>query len=732
MKLRNDLSASDTNKLWLVYLDMVDILHMNLTAERTGNWELYLHSCRCMLPYFAATGHNNYTKSLYWFLQEMQELKPTVLQQFKDGFFVVRRTNQYWSAVSPDLCIEQTLMASLKGSSGLTRGRSLTEVSRLVWVLSRSGVLAIDSKLRSMTNVRFRSSDQHIEIKTARSSRVKKYTDDVKVVEDFCKSRHLLMADSLTNTDKRLKNVANGLIAPNSVNVISVKEYGEKIIAKMSGKSPLTFSFQRKDQAKQIPMSSAVGERSPGFTIDSELLFQRLICVHSDDPDVFKYELAHYPMSLFTDNGFMQESNKSTLAKFILEKYTIPDVIPNFKNGLWIIVLDGGLLLHKVPWTVGSKFVDIIRSYIQTVDRYGGKNVVVIFDGYLNSNTKDHCHKRRNPIQSMEMLCALDTALDCRKDLFLSNSKNKQAFVNLLAEKLVDAGYKTFCHENDADTLVVQKTFDFLSDSNVLVIADDTDILMLLLSYMTDQLTHRVYLQREKSGDVINIFNLWLSIPEAKIKSLLLCHALTGCDTTSGIHNVGKSKLFKNEILETESDAVEIFYEAGSSSADIKTAGEKLLLPLICKNRAVSLDELRFTLYKERLSSNTKKTKVDPRNLPPSSSAASFHSLRTYHQLQEWLGRSLDPRNYGWFETEGSLEPITFDGPIAPADVLESISCKCKKSNCKSGRCSCNAFGLICTEMCSCTDICENQRIAQDTCIDDITGDNVADNMMEM
>ena len=71
----------------------------------------------------------------------MTELRPLLLNEFQRGLFVVRRTNTFWSVVSPDLCIEQTQMASLKGCSRLTRGRSVTDVSCLAWALSVSGVL---------------------------------------------------------------------------------------------------------------------------------------------------------------------------------------------------------------------------------------------------------------------------------------------------------------------------------------------------------------------------------------------------------------------------------------------------------------------------------------------------------------------------------------------------------------------------------------------------------------
>ena len=46
------LSASKLNKLWILYVEMVDLLHMNLMAERTGNWNMYLRSLEAILPFF--------------------------------------------------------------------------------------------------------------------------------------------------------------------------------------------------------------------------------------------------------------------------------------------------------------------------------------------------------------------------------------------------------------------------------------------------------------------------------------------------------------------------------------------------------------------------------------------------------------------------------------------------------------------------------------------------------
>ena len=92
---------------------MVHILRKFIKAERTGNWELYLQSIYDMLPYFAGSGHNLYSKSTYVYLQAMLSLQnshPEVHSSFLDGLHVVRRSDHEWAGLSMDLAIEQVLM----------------------------------------------------------------------------------------------------------------------------------------------------------------------------------------------------------------------------------------------------------------------------------------------------------------------------------------------------------------------------------------------------------------------------------------------------------------------------------------------------------------------------------------------------------------------------------------------------------------------------------------------
>ena len=42
-----------------------------------------------------------------------------------------------------------------------------------------------------------------------------------------------------------------------------------------------------------------------------------------------------------------------------------------------------------------------------------------------------------------------------------------------------------------------------------------------------------------------------------------------------------------------------------------------------------------------------------------------------------------------------------------------TISCNCLKTNCAS--CSCSKYGLKCTELCGCGELCENAPVLEDT-----------------
>jgi hypothetical protein len=112
-------SNGKTGKLWIQLLDMVSIMKNFIKAERMGNWMLHLESTLKMLPFFAATGHNNYMKSSYLYVQNMLKLadeNKNVHEKFLNGLHVGRITDKLWAGLSHNLIIEQELMRAMKST----------------------------------------------------------------------------------------------------------------------------------------------------------------------------------------------------------------------------------------------------------------------------------------------------------------------------------------------------------------------------------------------------------------------------------------------------------------------------------------------------------------------------------------------------------------------------------------------------------------------------------------
>ena len=101
--------------------------------------------------------------------------------------------------------------------------------------------------------------------------------------------------------------------------------------------------------------------------------------------------------------------------------------------------------------------------------------------------------------------------------------------------------------------------------------------------------------------------------------------------------------------------------------------------------------------------------------LPPKRDALRKHIRRADYQAAIWK-RSLESHpeipslaENGWKIVNEQLKIDWNDLTPSPDAVLELISCSCNKE-CANNRCSCFNNGLPCTDVCNCTDVCENKQ----------------------
>ena len=637
-------------------------------------------------------------------MHDLENTHPQVYKRFQeDGLQVVRRSNEYWGGLSPDLVIEQVLMRSMKSTGGLTRGRGLTEAQRAVWVLSNPATSEITAAMQELTMVTYETSAQHKDLSLARQ---------VKDTADTLKILRFLESQSPFDEHDSLQNLITGETAHSSVNVDRAKEIGIAILKDMAGKRPTEYTFRKKAQSVTMNSKSSVTINKEIVHIDPQLLFQRLLIAATQTDmlaEAFTYELCGYPPALFATKTVFLPANKPQLSKAIWN--AVPD--NDVPEGDVLYVLDGGALLHRLPWEIGKTYGEIVERYIRYIKKHYGQSVVIVFDGYSNKHsTKDAAHSRRNGTTSQKVLFTSAMPLRMKKTVFLSNKENKQRFINLLGESLQRAGFEVHNAPGDADVLIVSTAVTVAMKKTTVLVGEDTDLLILLLHhykqgdlyFMSEPKTATSQCRR-----YLNIRQARQVLPDYVSNNILFVHALLGCDTTSRVFGVGKGASLS---LVKECDMfraqASIFRKQNATKEEIAAAGEKAMI-LVYKGKGVeSLNELRLKHFYCKVSDS--KTAVHPRTLPPTSSSNRFHSLRVYHQVQEWMGNSLPPEEWGWRVQDSCLIPVPSDQEPAPQTLFELVRCKCK-SGCSTMRCNCRRQGLDCSLACTeCRGMCANME----------------------
>ena len=210
-------------------------------------------------------------------------------------------------------------------------------------------------------------------------------------------------------------------------------------------------------------------------------MFQRLIIASKSLDNMeamFQHELCSYPTALFDSSLMLFQPQKPVLADAIWAKLPSDPAGP---TGEVQYVLDGGVLLHRIPWPRGfPTYRDICDLYCNYVTRKYSA-AIVVFDGYTSSSTKDMTQQRRAGGKTgTTVTFSDDMKVTMKKDHFLSNSSNKQSFINMLSSYLQKRNCQTRHSQADPDLLIVQTSLESARRINTVLVRDDTDLLILI------------------------------------------------------------------------------------------------------------------------------------------------------------------------------------------------------------------------------------------------------------
>lgn len=695
-------------KLWVDCLvTPVIIAHLFIRAERTGDWRLHLYCLRNMVCYFWAAGHWQYAKYITWHIIEMGKLLgDQANEMFLMGDHVCRHKYGTWNAVFGDQFGEQTYIRYGKAKGGLV-GLTLSQDQVANWVLSQHVCnmlsLQMDEMFEDHENL---MGDYHKE-EGAKRKRLDA-EDRNKLRGELRKYTHPLKSNA-----NRVVNIVTGRVASEKVNVNEAVEIGRRMASEFTESLPAGFHSPVHSQVRTMQvMKKGIQIRDKTF-YNMEKLYGRLLVISQTRnislEEVFKFELAPLPSSLFDEFGLLRKSVKSVLTSKLC-------VLQNGEEPVDVLLIDGNELLYHANWPRKASTNDLYENMIKSVKL--SCPVYIIFDKYFDGSVKSHERLRRAGGQAYSDVELTTTTQLPARDVIMNNDKNKTQIINLLCSKeqgdhniqMIGEEQNLFDHE-EADVSLISYTFFMLMTgvNHVQVRCDDTDIFILLLYYCWNQKPIARITMKKFDGTVININESSKQLGE-KCKDILALHALTGCDSTS--YPFGKGKNSGLSVLQNHDDiGLEVFGEEESTKEEIIEAGTRFFAYLYGSTPPVKMNSLRHQLF------SRSKTTPSIKSLPPTDEALQQHLMRSHMQVMIWksaLEKSptrVKPTDWGWELREAVLSPVTGISKPAPNELMKIVACGCGTDTpCSRKNCSCKIAGLSCTTFCNCgaEDICNN------------------------
>ena len=450
--------------------------------------------------------------------------------------------------------------------------------------------------------------------------------------------------------------------------------------------------------------------------------------------------------------------NKHHLIDELTKGYTI-NVVTSQPSALRkVVIIDAMVIVQKIANAKKNlkeieTCEDLSKLFIESIKNcaQGFDEARVVLDDYYDISLKNHTRQKRGNINTTNRFLIEDRTLirDGPKQ-FLSNLHTKRDLTVYLAAKchiffknsnmpyIVSAnaitsgniGSDIKHNHEEADTNIIWHCIHTSStgterDTAITVISSDTDVLCLLIRFH-HQMFQKTYMKT--TNHLIHICSIVNMLRPNKALALTSLHALSGCDTTGRFLKKGKLKWLDAFLKSDESMDIAL---QSLETADLLysiSKLEELVCRLYCNASHIkTLKDARYYLY----CLDTARCE----RLPPTTASFTQAVLRAAYHARVWSlsdkdFRELpDPEKHGWTFVDGNYVGIPYEGKIAPDTIFNLVKCGCLKTNCKTGRCKCCVTTISCTDLCQCSDKCENSDPGHFLMENDISDDDIFNNM---
>ena len=658
-----------------------------------------------------------------------------------DGEHVIRIKDGFFNGIWSDMAIETTYMKVGKGPSGMI-GVTTNDRSVSIWANSHHFCGELLTELEHQRTRGQESPD--MKHKEEGKGRINSDSEDrLKIRTALDKCIHPLDIDSHASSEI-LVNIYTGEESESSTNVHNALTIGKEQMTLFE--KGLPESFRATLTSKVVLMSSVTDKKkkkSKNTSYNADLIFSRVLLLLGTNQiefdDIFDYELAAVPTSLFDESGLARyPKNKADLMNKLKVEESSRCIKPE------VTVIDGGGLLYQVHWPSDGLVKDLVDGIERYVRRLNTE-VHLIFDRYKAGSIKGDTRKARVGAFRRCHQLSLDRELPPR-DMVMFSSSTKENLIELISKELckrfelnkspnrfvvtskspvpeqVDNGIRTKRRDltsyfDEADYAIPQHVHSSLIEGNkksVRVMSKDADVFALLCHYFVKYWENKeVYMDPFSSeSKVVSIKKSTHARPNI-MQSIVALHAGSGCDAVPQMYGIGKGK----SLSAAEKVPLNHIGEQDADMRDVIDEGKKFVAKCFGQSNTSS-SKNRRTIWIGK-TDGAKKSANPPtlKSLPPTDEALELNIKRAHFQAIMWKNcvtgilPALDPLDFGWERDGDSLRPsmLPVGRDVAPEAVLQMTRCKCPSSQCTTNRCSCVKAGASCTEFCGCQS-CANQE----------------------
>ena len=279
--------------------------------------------------------------------------------------------------------------------------------------------------------------------------------------------------------------------------------------------------------------------------------------------------------------------------------------------------------------------------------------------------------------------------------------------------------------QEEADTMIVQQVAE-VKAKKVLVVADDTDTVVLLLHFCCQgdiPASTSVLMVSPIRGRAVIDINATVDLHRDIIPDLLAAHGLTGCDTVATYFGIGKAAVLR--VLASGVHALTYVVDTSRILSEITAQATPFILASYGQTKCTSLTGAHQKMWAMKVGQCMA-------SLPPTNEAFNENVARAHLQVEVWRNAlqpdppAIDPTAFGWSLEEAfkTLIPTTLpsDTPLAPDDLLKPVRCSCSSETPrKTHICGCSSASLACSVFCACQggQGCFNERTRQALHTDD-------------